>query len=70
MGSLVVSRVISRTTILVTHIGGLITLLITTHEPPSKASQSNPPIQRSWASSAAFSAAAAPSTPLGGVRWG
>ena len=31
----VISRVISRVTILVTHIRGLITLLITTHEPPS-----------------------------------
>ena len=29
--------VISRVTILITHIGGLITTLITTHEPPSKA---------------------------------
>ena len=33
----VVSGVISRVTILITHIRGLITLLITTHEPPSKA---------------------------------
>ena len=31
----VISRVISRVTILITHIRGLITLLITTHEPPS-----------------------------------
>ena len=31
----VVSRVISRVTILITHIRGLITSLITTHEPPS-----------------------------------
>ena len=32
----VISRVISRVTILITHIRGLITPLITTHEPPSK----------------------------------
>ena len=32
----VISRVISRVTILITHIRGLITLLITTPEPPSK----------------------------------
>ena len=32
----VISGVISRVTILTTHIRGLITLLITTHEPPSK----------------------------------
>ena len=32
----VISRVISRVTILITHIRGLITLLITTHEPPSR----------------------------------
>ena len=31
----VISRVISRVTILITHIRGLITPLITTHEPPS-----------------------------------
>ena len=31
----VISRVISRVTILIPHIRGLITLLITTHEPPS-----------------------------------
>ena len=31
----VISRVISRITIRITHIGGLITPLITTHEPPS-----------------------------------
>ena len=31
----VISRVISRVTILITHIRGLMTLLITTHEPPS-----------------------------------
>ena len=31
-----VSRVISRVTILITHIKGLITLLITTPEPPSR----------------------------------
>ena len=31
----VISRVISRVTILITHIRGLITLLITTPEPPS-----------------------------------
>ena len=30
------NRVISRVTILRTHIRGLITLLITTHEPPSR----------------------------------
>ena len=33
----VISRVISRITILVTHIRGLITLLTTSHEPPSGA---------------------------------
>ena len=33
------SRVISRVTILITHIRGLPTLLITTPEPPSKAMQ-------------------------------
>ena len=32
----VISGVISRVTIVITHIGGLITLLITTHEPPSR----------------------------------
>ena len=32
----VISGVISRVTILITHIRGLITLLITTHEPPSR----------------------------------
>ena len=32
----VITRVISRVTILITHIRGLITLLITTPEPPSK----------------------------------
>ena len=32
----VISGVISRVTILITHIWGLITLLTTTHEPPSK----------------------------------
>ena len=31
----VISGVLSRVTILITHIGGLITPLITTHEPPS-----------------------------------
>ena len=31
----VISRVISRITVLITHIRGLITLLITAHEPPS-----------------------------------
>ena len=31
----VISRVISRVTILITHIKGLITPLITTHDPPS-----------------------------------
>ena len=31
----VINKVISRITILITHIRGLITLLITTHEPPS-----------------------------------
>ena len=35
----VTSRVISRVTILITHIRGLITPLITTHEPPSISSQ-------------------------------
>ena len=34
-----IRRVISRITILITHIRGLITLLITTHEPPSSRSQ-------------------------------
>ena len=33
---IVISRVISRVTIIMTHIRGLITLLITTHEPPSR----------------------------------
>ena len=32
---MVIGRVISRVTILITHIRGLITALITTHEPPS-----------------------------------
>ena len=32
----VISRVISRVTILITHIRGLITPLMTTHEPPSR----------------------------------
>ena len=32
----VISRVISRVTILIIHIRGLITPLITTHEPPSR----------------------------------
>ena len=32
----VISGVISRVTIVITHISGLITLLITTHEPSSK----------------------------------
>ena len=32
----VISRVISRVTILLTHIRGLITLLVTTPEPPSR----------------------------------
>ena len=31
----VISGVISRVTIVITHIRGLITILITTHEPPS-----------------------------------
>ena len=34
---LVISGVISRVTIIITHTRGLITLLITTHEPPSRA---------------------------------
>ena len=38
----VISRVISRVTILITHIRGLITLLITTPEPPSKGQESEP----------------------------
>ena len=43
-GSCVVtSRVISRVSILITHIRGLITLLITTHEPPS-----NKPCCKFW----------------------
>ena len=33
----VISRVISRVSILITHIRGLLTPLITTHEPPSRA---------------------------------
>ena len=33
----VISRIISRVTILLTHIRGLITLLIATPEPPSRA---------------------------------
>ena len=33
---LVLSRVRSRVTILITHIRGLITPLVTTHEPPSR----------------------------------
>ena len=37
----VVSRVISKVTILITHIRGLITLLITTHEPPSRQEEQN-----------------------------
>ena len=36
----VISRVISRVTIVITHIRGLITPLITTHEPPSVAHRS------------------------------
>ena len=32
----VINRAISRITILIAHIRGLITLLITTHEPPSR----------------------------------
>ena len=36
MGSLVISGAISRVTIFITHIRGLITPLITTHEPPSR----------------------------------
>ena len=39
------SRVISRVTILLTHIRGLITPLITTHEPPSTALL-GPPVPR------------------------
>ena len=35
------SRVISRVTILITHIRGLITPLITTHEPPSRSAWRN-----------------------------
>ena len=31
-----ISGVISKVTVLITHIKGLITLLITTHEPPSR----------------------------------
>ena len=33
---MVISRAISRVTILITHIRGLVTPLITTHEPPSR----------------------------------
>ena len=36
----VVSRVISRITMVITYIRGLITLLITTHEPPSSSTVS------------------------------
>ena len=36
----VISGVTSRAATVITQIGGLITTLITTHEPPSKASQS------------------------------
>ena len=39
----VISRVISRVTILITHFRGLITLLITTHEPPSTPRDRNSP---------------------------
>ena len=35
MGSYI-SRVVSRLTMVITYIGGLVTPLITTHEPPSK----------------------------------
>ena len=34
---MVVSGVISRVTILITHIRGLLTPFVTTHEPPSRA---------------------------------
>ena len=37
-----ISRVICRKTILITHIRGLITLLIATHEPPSTFLDKNP----------------------------
>ena len=40
----VISGVISRVTVLTTHIKGLITLLITTHEPPSS------PLTKAWCS--------------------
>ena len=40
----VISGVISRVTIIITHIGGLITPLITPHEPPSKESQGLVPL--------------------------
>ena len=39
---MVISRVISRVTILISHIRGLITLLITTHGPPSRVKGSKP----------------------------
>ena len=46
----VISRVISRVTILITLIRGLITLLITTHEPPSTVNSRTPNFQlaHSW----------------------
>ena len=43
MGIYKYSRVISRVTILITHIRGLITLLISTHEPPSRGGQVKAP---------------------------
>ena len=36
MGTVVISGVISRLTIVITHLKQLITPLITTHEPPSR----------------------------------
>ena len=38
----VISGVISRATIVITHIRGLITPLITTHEPPSRDATTDP----------------------------
>ena len=40
----VVSGVIIRVTIVITHIKGLLTLLITTHEPPSKRALEGPDV--------------------------
>ena len=44
----VISGVISKVTIVITHIRGLITPLISTHEPPSKTSGSGSRFLSSW----------------------